>query len=57
MNELAVIVDLFPFYTSMDDYSTQVYLCSLLNRKEGHCEYFVALRVTGVCVVVCSSAL
>ena len=29
--KLAVIVSLFPFFTSINDYSTQVYLCSLLN--------------------------
>ena len=41
MNELAVIVDIFPFYTSMDVQLRQVYLCSLLNSKEGQCNALI----------------
>lgn len=36
VSELAVIVNLCPFYTTIDDLSTQVYRYSLLNVKESH---------------------
>ena len=38
VSELAVFVDLFPFYTLIEDKSTQVYLYPLLNGKESHCK-------------------
>jgi len=53
VTKLAVVVNLCPFYTSIDE-STKGYLYSLLNEKESHkvnyIEYFEVVRVLFGCL-------